>query len=435
LLERFGGAGLPGLAVLGVAAVVAILLVDRFAREPEFSVRGLYFESGLGLIPQLAATFSTLSALAIPGFQMLRTLVFLVVTGLTVLRARWDAAGSRLWGAAVAVPIGALVTDSIVGVHFFVERRLFLALGVTALWLAPRMNVAMIARLAKLVLGAYLLASTIAFVLGMPDATSPYAEASSLPSMDERVNGVFPHANALGPAALLYLLVDWIRPSPRWLRLSMNPAAAVLLLLSQSKTAWVAAVVVATVLVASRWEPRHALAGITLLAAIAFPLVIFLGLQPGDTSDELTFTGRTELWELGIEEWRDSPIVGQGSAVFRGIAEETGRDWTGQAHNEFVQALAENGLIGATLTVIYTIVLVQVALRLAPRSGNASLALVVLLLLRSMTETPMISFSIEHMTILGLLFAWEREARHERANAEQPVAATRPPVALPTGAP
>jgi O-antigen ligase len=415
-------AGIMELTVLLAGVAIILLVLDRACRRPDFPVQGLYFEAGLNSLTRFAETVPALGALLVPGF-LGRIVVFLGVTGLAILRPGRVLAGRALWLAAIAVPLTALGTDRIVGIDFVLEdrafsahHRIFLLLGVTALFVTPRLEVATITRLAKLVLGVYLVLSMGTFLLGLDDASSWFG--AFLPGVDQRVSGIFDHPNRLGPAALLYLVLEYVHPSRRLVRLATSTLAFTLLVLSQSKTALVAAVAVGLVLLASRWEPRKALAASGVALTLAMPAVLLTGIQPGDIVEELpiahvdTLTGRTDLWEMGWDLWVEAPVVGHGSGVFLTVAEQTGERWRAQAHNEYIQALAESGLVGLLALIAYLAVLLRIAARHAAATRNASMALVTILLLQTFTEVHLVSFDLPHMTVLALLFAWERQARH-----------------------
>jgi O-antigen ligase len=420
-----------------VGLVVAVIALDRTSRRPDFAVGGLYLDAGLGAATRLGATVLGLTSLAVAGL-LARIVIFLSVTGLTILRPNRSATGRGLWGAAIAVPIVALSTDWLVGAGFTIDDRTFsshhrvlLILGVTALWVSSRLEVETVLWLARLVLGVYLVASLLTFLLGFPSATSPFG--AILPGMGHRVSGIFDHPNALGPGAVLYLILERIQPSRHPIRIGMSVVAFALLIVAQSKTAWVVALAVYLVLAAGRWDARRALAGSVIIIGLAIPAAITVDLDARDIVDEIpiphidTLTGRTELWALGLETWREAPIVGQGSGIFLEIAERTGQRWQSQAHNEYIQALAENGLVGLAALVAYLVALTAVAWRHAARTRNGSLALLALLLLRTFTEVHLVALDLAHLTVIALFFAWERQRLQPPFAAAPGVTATKLP--------
>lgn len=406
------------LAAVVLALAALALHLERESTRPDLFLRAAYLREGLDFLPRAAGTLNGAGYSVIPGLWPLQMLVIWSGVAMTVARPRAPSSGRALWIAAVAVPLTAIATDFAGGDIEPGENSLLLNLTfvgmVTSLWLTPSLRVDDIARLAKLVLGAFLAGSLVAIVLGLPGAPNPPPDvASTLPGV-ERVSGMFGHANALGPAALFYLLLDRLRPSPRWARLAMNLTAVVLLILSQSKTAWAAALVVLALLVVAGWDRRRKFALIGACSVGALAILAFFAPDPTTVVEEspvphvTTLTGRTDIWELGIERWRRAPLIGQGTDVFREIARETGQPWAGQAHNSYVAALAEHGLIGLAATLAYVGVIGRLCFRHAGATRNVSLAFLALLLARTMTETPLNRATWEELTLLSLLLAWER---------------------------
>ena len=139
----------------------------------------------------------------------------------------------------------------------------------------------------------------------------------------------------------------------------------------------------------------------------AVPAQEFLATE--EAQELTTLTGRTRIWGAGIEAFLENPVFGAGGDVYSQYAEDTGQEWAGQAHNEFVQTLAADGLVGMAGLLTYLFVLLFLGLRLAPVSRGASMGLVVTFVLRWLTETPVRSVGFEQVLVLGLLIAWSRE--------------------------
>jgi O-antigen ligase len=141
-----------------------------------------------------------------------------------------------------------------------------------------------------------------------------------------------------------------------------------------------------------------------------------------------TLTGRTELWRTGLEAWQRAPLTGAGPEFFETYATNSGQAWAGQAHNQLVQTLTQYGVVGLLTLVVYVVVMVQVAFQMSARTRATSVALIALLLVRSITETPLTGLELEHLTVYGLLIAWERASHRDtvaretrvRARARQP---------------
>ena len=81
------------------------------------------------------------------------------------------------------------------------------------------------------------------------------------------------------------------------------------------------------------------------IAAIASGPTITKYLERGATSEQLTsLSGRTQLWNVAIASFEESPEFGHGVTSAQGIfIEETG---LGGGHNAVVQVLVELGVVG-----------------------------------------------------------------------------------------
>jgi len=425
---------LPELLVAAlITALLCLLALDRLAQRGDFVVAGMFVANGV--LPALAGAAGALVVrlesgvvqLSAPEIWLGRvgTVILLAVASLAVLRPGHGRAGRGLWAGALAYCGAALLTEVFAG-QGFPDGTLEIALGVTALWVAPRLQASVVAAWAKGVLALFLLGSAAAILLGLPGATVPY-DVSLLPGITYRVQGITAHANALAPLPVAYLLLEWRYPSPRLARYGMAGVAGVLLLLAQSKTAWVTALVVATICVAGGWQDRRArlATGAALLALLAaYTAYSYAGNDQLSSAVEQarTFTGRTHLWRVGLEAWAAEPVWGQGPRFFEAYALRTAQSWTGQAHNQVIEVLAERGLIGLAGFAVYVAALCRSAMRSLVVSRAASLGLVALLLVRSLTETPFTGLDVTHLTVFAMLAAWERVG--------EPAPAVRDPLAV-----
>jgi O-antigen ligase len=259
-----------------------------------------------------------------------------------------------------------------------------------------------------------------------------------VPGVDFRLHGLTTHANSLGPLAVVYLLLEYWKPSPlRW-RLPTSAVAVAVLLLAQSKTAWVAAVAAGCVLyvVAARMDAGEEPARPRGLAMIAVPLLVvsvsalltFVLLDPlpqlvrviEDRIPGLsTLTGRDRVWEITLNEWKANPIFGYGPTLWdvefritRGLLA------TGHAHNQFLQTLGESGVLGVVALAAYMAVLLRYAAKHAVASKGVTLALVVVLIVRCITEAPfrLVAFLdpafLTHLAVFALLIMLERSTPH-----------------------
>lgn len=408
--------GLLGIAgILTSLAVIGVFL-DRESTRSDALVRIVYLREGFMVLPMLAATIGSVSS-ALLGIQALTFLLIWVTAVFAILRPSDDTSGRNLWLAGLAVAVAAIATDLTVadidrGPNTL-QGQLTFALLVTALWRAPRLDPKMIIHYAKIVVGVMLVGSVLAIAIGAPGAPNLKDLDGRIPLIG-RWSGIFPHANSFGPAGVFYLILERLRPSRRSVRLPMIAAALMAIVLSQSLTAWAAALTAGTIVAVAGWTRRRAVFAVLWVASLAvFGTLTFdakrVDIDATPLGTVTTLTGRTDLWALGLERWQESPWLGAGSGVFRNIAAQTGQEWAAQAHNAYVEALAEHGVLGLIAVLAYLGAIGAVALRNAQATRNASVALFAALLVRTMTETPLLRLGYEEFTIVALAFAWERQ--------------------------
>ena len=256
--------------------------------------------------------------------------------------------------------------------------------------------------LLMLTLGS-LVAAVIApnFVLHRPDP-------GLLPGIDWRLYGLTAHANTIGPAALLAIVLELYSPSRiKSLRALNLSAASAVLLLAQSRTAWAAAIALVVCIgvplaLRPAKDPRQVSISYrraiwTVVACLAIGVALALLLFEFGAAETIaskleltTLNGRLQIWDITLQAWRESPLFGYGAEVW-GLE----RQWrfqmfhVGHAHNQIVQTLGDSGLSGLVLLLAYVAVLLRTALVTFKHSDGLVMALVVILLSRFVTEAPM----------------------------------------------
>ncbi|HWI82329.1 O-antigen ligase family protein [Ramlibacter sp.] len=264
-----------------------------------------------------------------------------------------------------------------------------------------------------------------------------------------RFGGLATHPVALGMFAQTFLLCLWARPfGRRWLTALAWILGLATLFFAQSKTSWIAFIVCSLAMLAVRhggnvWrrmgDPREGEFGIVaclaviVLAAGALALVLFADvgseaagfLDTTEGAQLMSMTGRDQIWVIALEEWRANQLFGYGPGLwddaFRASIHLPNAT---NAHNQFMDTLARSGSIGAAALVVYSAVLLVLALRYAKQTGGLSIALLVSVALRSISEVPLLMFGYgtELFTHLLLLITLASAAA-ERVHA--PVAAVR----------
>lgn len=256
-----------------------------------------------------------------------------------------------------------------------------------------------------------------------------------------RLAGLASHPVTLGLLSQLGLLCLMAFPYRQvWLNWLAWVIGLGSLILAQSKTAWIAFALCAVCILAVRrgpawWrrvsDPVRPESGIVsvlmfMVAVATMALVVMfadLGSTWGGFFDSAhgaqfaSLSGRDLIWAIAYDEWQRNPIFGYGPTLW----DESFRALIGlpnatNAHNQFMDALSRSGSVGALALTIYALVLLVLSLRYARVSGGISLALFILLMLRSVTEVPLSLFGygtemIAHILLLMTLAAAAGEAR------------------------
>lgn len=250
-----------------------------------------------------------------------------------------------------------------------------------------------------LVAAAFVAGATLAVLVGVASGstTAPASalEAAEMAAGRLQVGITDPNYLAASIVASLALIVGLLRaPSLRAARLPLLLAVPVLLyglVATQSRGGLLAALAAATLAVVVLHELRA-----RILAAVAGAvgaIAVLLVLQPRAferiTQSDSSGTGRTDLWAAAWAVWQDAPVLGVGAGNFP-LAKTAYADRIGfverpellldepmVAHNVWLQALAELGLIGLLLTVAAYAACIGasfVAARRLARDGRADLA-------------------------------------------------------------
>jgi O-antigen ligase len=250
------------------------------------------------------------------------------------------------------------------------------------------------------------LMSLMAMIMAPRFAWLPDFKQSIVPFLHGRLYGVADHPNSLGIIAAFAIVIECspkIRPFPSFAILLVHLAV---LFLAQSKTAWIAVLIA---VVAIRWidwkgkigmQRRWETAVFQYITIISLLIVAAIGLAMLSTSSQFltrldnagitTFTGRTLIWKITLDEFFRHPLTGYGPSLwdFQYRAQQ-GMLYVGQAHNQFIQTLGQAGLIGALSLAIYLFAMFAVAIKGIRRDGGMALILLSLLITRCFSESPL----------------------------------------------
>lgn len=188
---------------------------------------------------------------------------------------------------------------------------------------------------------------------------------------DFRAVGMLVNPNAFGLATAIAIVLQlsgrFPLPESRWLRVVGLGLLLAVLVLTGSRSSWVAftvAVVIMTVV--QRWEWRNLKLAVPLAAAV---LAVLVSLQPAQTvvleggepkrvyfgrdvvvtANHVGVSHRMEQLEGSIALWSSAPLTGAGLGVYLHRETELGKRAPQQIHNTYLWLLAETGLVGFVL--------------------------------------------------------------------------------------
>lgn len=205
--------------------------------------------------------------------------------------------------------------------------------------------------------------------------------------------GLSSHPNGLGSIAALAVVLEAFGRMGGRFRLLFGSMAVVVLLATQSRTGWLMAVIGLVGLVAV--DPKSY--RLRKIAIWTVSMVALLGLFFIFTSDLAQLNGLTtgrvkgwqimtsltpEIWFVGgglevlSEAFNNNKLIGLGS-------------WSAQAHNQFLQTLLDSGVIGLFILITLYVVTIKQVLKSKGQDLSLKVALVGMLIVFSMTETPL----------------------------------------------
>ena len=118
----------------------------------------------------------------------------------------------------------------------------------------------------------------------------------------------------------------------------------------------------------------------------------------------MTLVGRTEIWNVALEEWRNHPAFGYGLTIWDlDYRAQIGIPSATHAHNQLYQSLASAGVTGVVGLTIYTATLLWFVLKTAKASHGLTLALFLLLFNYSISEVPLSMSSYGPPQLMHLL--------------------------------
>lgn len=267
---------------------------------------------------------------------------------------------------------------------------------------------------------AALMLASLAAAMARPNLAMQPDYRGWIPGLHARLWGVGSNPNSIGPLAVLLLLLLHLQPpARRWLRWGAAASAWAVLVLAQSKTAWAAGLACAALLLwnahAFDAQARVRTGAVLVCVALASLGVLLLLTGVGSRfvdklmasqagADITTLTGRVQIWSAAVAAWRDNPLFGYGPSAW-GPAHRAaiGLPFAFSAHNQAMQALSVAGSLGLGSLLLFVIVLGRYAWQARSATRGVSLALLVFVLLRCVTEAPLTVNTLFNGDTLALL--------------------------------
>ena len=244
--------------------------------------------------------------------------------------------------------------------------------------------------------------------------------------------GVFPQKNdlggamAIGVAALLVSRKRWTA-----VRVISLGLCAAMLVLSQSFTSILAAACVAAVMIYLRFTSHLRALFVIIVSGVSALLAIALSdlstAFTSTTGKDMTFTGRTLIWDLVIKKIAERPLLGYGYGAFWSTQSDTINQFStwkpGQAHNGYLEICLNLGLTGFLLILALVIdglrrghILRKFYMN---NAGVWMLAAGVLVLVRNFAEASFMDLSITWFVLLvTYLSTWRTEMALHELNQE-----------------
>lgn len=288
------------------------------------------------------------------------------------------------------------------------EQAFYVIVMMFALFLSRGDDMDLALQTAKFCLFLVILAGVVTMIV-VPTMTQEHNILEMrLPLIDFRYAGLASNPNAMAPLGLVSLLMVVHRPFRSRMLTFLNIGLALFtVVLAQSQTTWIATVISLAILLQARY--RWKLNKLPVMIAVTLAITAFVSwlvyeevtsltgsgllqrlMSPSRYDEMMTLTGRDNIWLAAITEWKENPLFGYGPTMwgddFRAMI---GMNYAFSAHNQFVQALGVAGIVGLISLVFYLGCLVVGVLNVKGRERGFLMALLVSLLLRCLTETPL----------------------------------------------
>lgn len=398
------------LAVLALAPAVATLLNDR-------DVNALDFAVSIG--SDSAVAFAGRVAVALLGLLAAWT-VMKSGRGLSLPKSN-NRRANLLLGSIVFFAFGHTLLPGFFGEdQQFALNILYGPLMLIVAYRAGRMSSGAAIGSVRWSLLIFILLGFIAAIIVPQMALQTEQVPLRLPFIDFRYWGLGSNPNNTAPLALMLVFFVIYQPF-KSLALSVTAIglAGLTVLLAQSQTTWTAAFVILPLYWFYRVIPKPlrkarvdpAVFVGTLVLTTAGLLMLLWELSQIDFSmltdtfgqitqgavgnsgsglEDDSLNARVEIWQIALETWQDNFWFGYGPAVWdTEFRLQVGMAYAYSAHNQVMQSLSVGGAFGLASLLFYLSTLTYLSVKTAEQSNGLTVALLALIYLRGITETPL----------------------------------------------
>jgi hypothetical protein len=358
-----------------------------------------------------------------------------------------------LWFVFFLYYVGELILPSFYGTgKGFQLSFIYPLLLISALYVQEQIGVERLVNHVKAVIA---LSIVIGFVLVVikPDLVLERPYTAPFAVFHFRFWGLAPHANAQGPLALFLLMLAYAYPQPQhWLNRAYFLIGLAAFVLAQSKTAWIAGLLVIVLMIARQaWLDFRNTDNPTLLSLPQVTLLLFLIMVPmlllmgsfdlihsptawlssSERSGVETLSGRDVIWETALSEWDRNKLFGYGPTIWDlKYRISVNLPFAFHAHNQFIDTLSMSGLVGFVTLIMYLMVLGYYAVKFSKTSNGLTLVLFAMMFFRCFSEP---FFRIKelfdvnlfiHMIFLSMLVYYVRAESKVLNKGVSPIAPT-----------
>lgn len=342
--------------------------------------------------------------------------------------------GKLVWIAVLIYACGPIVASVFGAVPGVYPEVLLFPLVSTAFYLNGDLDGEVLYVQMKVILLLFIFGSILAMLVN-PLWAIQFPYLTGIFPIPIRLFGLAESPQRMGPMLLLFVILERLTPTSGWKKYLNWTAWGAVLILAQEKVALLSLLVFMGLFCIEparahlRRNPRT-----IQIIGMAFLLVALIGAvfvaadpssvqglsERGQDIGIDTLTGRTGIWKVTLTTWQENPIFGYGPHLWDlSYRLKAGPQFmhVGMAHNQFVQSLGEAGLFGFLCLLIALFLLLYYAFKRSASTRWISVALVLIVVLPTMTEAPLRNYFLGEdfftfLCLVTLLFHSNRFSSH-----------------------